>query len=69
MGWALAFLVVNIALSGVLIYAIWEGDIERILHGYDFRGELCGVGDLSGREYVYWPEPNVSLDLAVCLPG
>lgn len=46
-----------------------EGDFERLLHWYDFRGELCGVGDLSSEEYVYWPEPGVSLDLAVCLPG
>jgi hypothetical protein len=60
---------VNVGLVAALGYAYTEGDFERMLHGYDFRGELCGVGELSGEEYKYWPEPDVSLDLSLCLPG
>lgn len=57
----------------VLVLLLWyvyiAGDFERLLHWADFRGELCGVGDLSGKEYTYWPEPEVSTDLAVCTEG
>jgi hypothetical protein len=67
--WLVLFVLANLGLAAVLAYAFHEGDFERMLHGFDFRGELCGVDDLSGKEYVYWPEPNESLDLAICLPG
>ena len=54
----------------LLIWYIYiAGDFERLLHWSDFRGELCGVGDLSGKEYTYWPEPEVSTDLTVCTVG
>ncbi len=63
------FGLVNIGLLAALQYVFREGDFERLLHGHDFRAELCGVGDLSGEEYVYWPEPAVSTDLRICLQG
>jgi hypothetical protein len=46
-----------------------EGDIERVLHLNDFRGELCGTGDLSGKEYAYWPDADNEIDFVVCLSG
>ena len=46
-----------------------EGDAERVLHGSDFRAELCGVDDLSGKEYLYWPDPKNDMDVKLCLAG
>lgn len=63
------FILCNLGFAAALAYVFNEGDFERLLHWYDFRGELCGVDDLSGKEYAYWPEPDVSMDLAICLPG
>ena len=56
-------------LASLCYMTIARGDIERILHNYDFRGELCGVDDLSGREYAYWPDPESELDFVMCVPG
>ena len=63
------FIVLNLGFAAVWAYVYKEGDFERLLHWYDFRGELWGVGDLSGKEYTYWPEPKVSTDLSICTVG
>ena len=54
----IVFVTANIVLVSAAIFIFMEGDIERVLHGADFRGELCGVDDLSGKEYLYWPAPD-----------
>jgi hypothetical protein len=59
----------NIVFIALAIYTFLDGDIERVLHGADFRGELCGVDGLSGKEYLFWPAPTVDLDLKLCLEG
>jgi hypothetical protein len=61
--WLILFLISNIVLIALGIYAFLDGDAERLLHGSDFRGELCGVDDLSGKEYLYWPKPESDVDL------
>ena len=63
------FILFNIGLIMFAIYSVMEGDAQRVLHGSDFRGELCGVDDLSGKEYLYWPDPNGDMDVKLCLAG
>jgi hypothetical protein len=63
------FIVLNFVFTVFAIYTILDGDVERVLHGADFRAELCGVDDLSDKEYLYWPKPNVDLDLKICMAG
>mmetsp|Transcript_8784 Transcript_8784/g.1233 ORF Transcript_8784/g.1233 Transcript_8784/m.1233 type:complete len:116 (+) Transcript_8784:177-524(+) len=50
-------------------YCVLYGDPNRLIHGYDFRAELCGMNDLDDFGYVYFPRPNDSLDLRICLDG
>jgi hypothetical protein len=38
--WLIIFAVANITLIAIAIYTFLDGDIERVLHGADFRGEL-----------------------------
>jgi len=63
------FVTANIIFVSAAIFIFMEGDIERVLHGADFRGELCGVDGLSGKEYLYWPAPDVDIDVKMCLAG
>lgn len=41
--WLLAFMVALGGLSAILEYARKHGDYNRLFHGYDHRGHLCGV--------------------------
>lgn len=44
------------------------GNPLRLMYGFDYRGELCGVGELKGFEYTVVLQPNVS-QAATCLDG
>jgi len=44
------------------------GNPLRLLYGFDYRGELCGVGELKEFEYTVVLQPNVS-QAATCLDG
>lgn len=37
-----------------------------MLHGYDFRAELCGVGSLEERPFMYFPDPY-TIDFSLCV--
>jgi hypothetical protein len=57
---------------GLLCVSVWVligADFERVLHVADFRGELCGTGELTAEEYAYWPDPDNEIDFVVCLSG
>ena len=56
--WLIIFITANIVFVSAAIFIFMEGDIERVLHGADFRGELCGIDDLSDKEYLFWPAPD-----------
>jgi hypothetical protein len=51
------------------IYFLTLGDPERLTRGWDFRGEICGLGDLSSQPYTYFPDPTNSTSIRLCLPG
>lgn len=51
------------------IYFLTLGDPERLTRGWDFRGEICGLGDLSSQPYTYFPDPSESTSIRICLPG
>ena len=65
----LLFLVANVALAGIASYVFTFGDPNRLVTGWDFRGELCGVMGLSSRKYTYFPAPLDTMELALCLEG
>ena len=66
--WILLFLVANAALAAFAVYCYWIGDPHRLIHGWDFRAELCGEGGLSDKPYAYFLAPGNSTT-AICLEG
>ncbi len=48
--------------GGIIATAAFQvGDMRRLTSGEDYTGALCGVGDLAGRPYVFYP--RLALDL------
>lgn len=48
--WALVFTIVRSALH--------DGNPERLFHGFDYHGSLCGVDDdVLNKPLIYWPDP------------
>jgi hypothetical protein len=45
------------------------GDPNRLIHGYDFRAELCGVDAFDDAKYTYFVNPGETTDVAICLRG
>jgi hypothetical protein len=45
------------------------GDPNRLIHGYDFRAELCGVDAFDNSKYTYFVNPGETTDVAICLRG
>ena len=60
------FIVLNAGLFGLSYYISLTGDINRLGHGSDFRGDVCGVDGLSSRKYTYYPDPS-DLLITLCL--
>lgn len=65
----LLFLVANLGLLAQSGYGFSCGQPGRLLHGWDFRGELCGQGELRSKPYTYFPIPDLTLDVGMCLEG
>lgn len=53
----------------VSIYCLNWGDPHRLTRGWDFRAQLCGVDDLEDKPYVYFPDPQESTDIRLCMAG
>ena len=66
--WLFVFLVANAALAAFAVYSYWVGAPERLIHGWDFRAELCGQGGLTNKPYAYFLAPRNSTT-AICLEG
>lgn len=47
--------------------AFGGGKPERLYAGLDFRSEACGFNQLEIRPYLYWPHPNVDLNVRMCV--
>lgn len=64
------FLSLFLALSGLFVassaYSITEGDVGRLYRGFDFRSEICGLGDLSHKRFMLYPDPS-SLTWTLCV--
>ena len=67
--WVFLFLAANLGLLAQSGYGLAHGEPGRLLHGWDFRGELCGSGDLSAKAYTYFPIPELTMEVALCLEG
>lgn len=52
------FLLMNCGLAGAVYYIIVTGDVDRLGHGSDFRGDVCGKSGLSNKPFTYFPEPS-----------
>jgi hypothetical protein len=47
--------------------AFGGGKPDRLYSGLDFRDEPCGFDHLEIRPYLYWPHPNVDLNVRMCV--
>jgi hypothetical protein len=65
------FILLAVTIFSILvsIYCFTWGDIERLTRGWDFRAELCGVDELDDKAYVYFPDPQESTDIRICMAG
>lgn len=44
------------AMFFVAASARYSGNLQRLVHGTDFAGNICGVdGPVRSRPYLYWP--------------
>jgi len=50
----LVFLVAAGYLGYIIHYAQQNGDMRRLYHGFDFMGNLCGVGNMTDKPALYW---------------
>ena len=67
----LAFVVLTLGLIAAAVYSKpyavgLEGDSMRTVFGYDFRAEVCGVGSLAERRFMYFPDPS-TLNFPLCV--
>jgi hypothetical protein len=60
------FVLSNAGLIGAGFYIFYTGDIDRLGHGSDFRGEVCGIKGLYNRTYAYYPTPS-DPTIALCM--
>jgi hypothetical protein len=42
------------ALGLVALYGARYGDLRRLYYGYDFLGELCGMGNMTDKPVLFW---------------
>lgn len=60
------FIVLNVGLIAIAIYILIKGDPKRLSKGFDFRGNICGVGDLQGKRFMLFPNAT-NLDWSLCV--
>ena len=47
--------------------AITNGDLDRLTNGYDFRSVLCGVDQFADKPYLYFINPVMDINVAICV--
>jgi len=67
----LVFMVLTLGLIAAAVYSKHYtvglvGDSMRTVFGYDFRAEVCGVGGLASKRFMYFPDPD-SLHFPLCV--
>jgi len=41
--------------------------MTRLTHNFDFRSELCGVGKLESKPYVYYANSIIDINVKFCV--
>ena len=59
-----SFLIFTVAFAGFCSLVVLNGDLGRLKHGTDLRGEVCGQGKLESRRFLFYPE---LLDWTLCV--
>lgn len=44
-----------------------DGASGRLTRGNDFRAEICGLGKLKEKKYLYYASPSVDLNVRFCV--
>jgi len=53
---------------GVYAYFVMTGgNPDRLANGMDFRGELCGIGALSNKPFLYYAGPVIDMQVTWCV--
>ena len=60
------FIFVNAVYAGLAVYLLYQGDTNQLVQGHDFRGDVCGVGNLESAKYMYYPDPS-DLTVPLCV--
>lgn len=50
-----------------IFIVLTNGSVNRLSSGMDFRGEICGVGSLQDRPYLYYANPSIDKNVAWCV--
>ena len=61
------FLILNggLFINAILVFV--AGSSNRLMNGTDFRAEICGVDQRADRPYLYYIEPTVDTNVAICV--
>lgn len=65
----LLFVICNVCLWTLSGWSYQEGNPQRLVHGWDLHGDLCGVGELRDFPFTYFPFPTEEIDVSWCLAG
>ena len=62
----------NICFFFAIIWTLINGHSNRLFHGMDFRGELCGIGRYSNensnlKPYLYYVYPESDVRVGICV--
>jgi len=61
------FIVFNALFLIYGVFALKDGAIERLTHNFDFRSELCGIGKLESKPYVYYANAIIDANVKFCV--
>jgi len=61
------FIVFN-GLFGIYGIVAWkDGASGRLIRGNDFRAEICGIGKLKQKKFLYYASPSIDLNVRFCV--
>ncbi|CAD8131881.1 unnamed protein product [Paramecium octaurelia] len=65
--WIGLFLIVYVLYGVYSYFVIAGGNPDRLAHGIDFRGEICGIGSLKNKPFLYYAGPVMDIDVTWCI--
>jgi len=65
--WIFVFVILNLGLAVTAYLSITNGDLNRLINGYDFRTVLCGVGNYADKPYLYFIDPVADINIGICV--